>query len=560
MADSDLIAQVYPYLDNPGLQYARQAIESSSQSVPPRVSQKQEDQEEILRDRGSRESTLAPEDEDPGKLPYLELRFSKSPRTSSGLVFGTDENVCDVLLPGTKSLGFSRQHFALTYKTTFIDGRPRLIIRDLKSTRGTTVTYDGQGRERRSEFEWIIDGFDTPNDTKHLIVELDRNLRFRIFVTHHNITTSAYSQNVEFFRQGETDPEDLLRGVRLESGLRTQRQSGAQSPVRRPILLNLGQIGQGGFSVVTRHWDVSTGKEYACKRPLGRRYDEKSWDKEIRIMRRISHVSGVNTATHVEQLLTLAGQPHIIELRAYKETPPRLYLDYMEFGNLENQHRHSRFSHGECITILQQATSALSYLHGQHEPIAHRDIKPENILVQHRDPNRDPSGLHIRLSDFGLAKIGDSLNTGCHSATYCPPEIRHNGPRYTKAVDIWSLGVVILNLAYGLPYPGFGIGLEWCKKVVQEANDWESDGLIDVVQRMLVIDATARTSAADCHQEASRLLTTSRGLSTTPRPASYPAAHGATFVPPSVTDWETVCVPPHELYSQSISSVKRDSC
>lgn len=232
----------------------------------------------------------------------------------------------------------------------------------------------------------------------------------------------------------------------------------------------------------------------------------------------------------------------------------------MAFGNLESQHDNSRFSHGECVAILQQATSALSYLHGQHESVAHRDIKPENILVQYRDPNRDPNVLHIRLSDFGLAKIGDSLNTGCHSETYCPPEIRPNGPRYTKAVDIWSLGIVILRFAYGLPHPGFGIGLEWCEKVVQEVNDWESEDLIDVLQHMLVIDAEARVSAADCHYKASRLLASSHGRSTTPTPASCITAYGVTVVPPPATRWEIVCVLLHELCSQSICSIKWDSC
>ncbi|KAH8754867.1 hypothetical protein F5883DRAFT_369388, partial [Diaporthe sp. PMI_573] len=79
----------------------------------------------------------------------------------------------------------------------------------------------------------------------------------------------------------------------------------------------------------------------------------------------------------------------------------------------------------------------------------------QNILVQHRDPDRKPDGLCIKLSDFGLAKIGNSLKTGCGSETYCPPEVcaSHSRQRYTKAVDIWSLGVVILRFAYALPYP-----------------------------------------------------------------------------------------------------------
>lgn len=226
----------------------------------------------------------------------------------------------------------------------------------------------------------------------------------------------------------------------------------------------------------------------------------------------------------------------------------------MPFGNLEYQHESLLFSYEECIVIFHQSTSAVKYLHGRSEPVAHRDIKPENILVQHRDPNRNPNALRIKLSDFGLAKIGDSLKTGCHSMTYCPPEIRVDSirQRYTKAVDIWSLGVVILRFAYGLPYPGSGIGMRWCKKIVEEADSWESEDLVDVLQRMLVIDAEARYSATDCWREASRLLASSQGRSATPTPASYAAGYGATVahLPPAGQggeEQETLRVLPHEV-------------
>ncbi|KAF3768224.1 hypothetical protein M406DRAFT_320820 [Cryphonectria parasitica EP155] len=82
----------------------------------------------------------------------------------------------------------------------------------------------------------------------------------------------------------------------------------------------------------------------------------------------------------------------------------------MPLGNLEDQHQAAPFSYEECVVILHQSASAIMYLHGRPAPVAHRDIKPANILVQHRDPGRN--ALHIKLSDFGLAKAGSSLKTG----------------------------------------------------------------------------------------------------------------------------------------------------
>lgn len=258
---------------------------------------------------------------------------------------------------------------------------------------------------------------------------------------------------------------------------------------------------------------------------------------------------------NVNRILT-SHQDHIIRLCFATETPvPRLYLEYMPFGNLEDQHAGVRFSYAECVAILHQGTSALRYLHGRREPVAHRDIKPENILVKHRDPSCNPNGLCIKLSDFGLAKIGNSLKTDCGSETYCPPEVwaSRSGQRYTRAVDIWSLGVVILRFAYALPYPGSGIGTEWCIKIVEEVNSWDSEDLVDLLQRMLVIDAEARYSAVNCYHEVSQLLVSSQDRSATPTPASYLAEYRVVAARPASAGQggekqETLRILPYEVY------------
>lgn len=287
MGDTNLIAQLYPYKDGQ-FYFAQSTIENNLRCMPPRLPRQQ--QEKAPQSGSRRETTEPPEDDDdPDTLPYLEVRFSHAPRTSLGLVFGTDENICDVVLPKIK--GVSKRQVALTYKNNFPDGYSRLVVRDLGSTFGTIVTYDGKGGKRRSEFEWVLDGFHLPNDTKAFILQLHEKLQFRIIVAHHNITTPVYANNVERFRQGAANPQGLLRGLGLQSGPETERNTGTHTPVRQPILLPLGWIGKGGFGVVSRHWNVSTGEEFACKQPGEREYDRRAWEKEINIMRRIPHVS-----------------------------------------------------------------------------------------------------------------------------------------------------------------------------------------------------------------------------------------------------------------------------
>ena len=119
----------------------------------------------------------------------------------------------------------------------------------------------------------------------------------------------------------------------------------------------------------------------------------------------------------------------------------------------------------------------------------------------------------------------------CGSKTYLPPEVRNDDLRenYTRAVDIWSLGVVLLRYAYALPYPGSGMGMKWCEQIVEAAHDWHSEGLIDILQHMLVIEPKERLSTTDCLRAASRLLSSSQDRSTTPTPAPCTAGYGATM-------------------------------
>lgn len=86
----------------------------------------------------------------------------------------------------------------------------------------------------------------------------------------------------------------------------------------------------------------------------------------------------------------------------------------------------------------------------QHDRnIVHRDIKPENILLVDLD-------LNVKLADFGLAKIiGEEsfTTTLCGTPSYVAPEILTDNKqrKYTKAVDIWSLGVVLYICLCGFP-------------------------------------------------------------------------------------------------------------
>lgn len=176
-----------------------------------------------------------------------------------------------------------------------------------------------------------------------------------------------------------------------------------------------------------------------------------------------------------------------------------LVMEYLPLGNLACQ---DYISEEDNLQILHQGLQALEYLHSQSPPLAHRDIKPENILVRSRMP------FVIKLVDFGLAKNDSTFKTFCGTNEYAAPEIwehRH----YTTMVDLWSLGVVVLQYGYGLPRPSRKRkGKPWCRDVVKAAEDAEGEGdaLIDLIStKMLRMDYRDRQSASNCLGEWYRL-------------------------------------------------------
>lgn len=124
----------------------------------------------------------------------------------------------------------------------------------------------------------------------------------------------------------------------------------------------------------------------------------------------------------------------------------------------------------QIVRILTQALRGLASLHAGPNPVVHRDIKPTNILVADHDRGGDPNeyGPWIKLADFGLATEGSKCEGKAGTWLYTAPEV-FRPVRYTSKVDIWSLGVVILQLLLEGNVPvASGDHMEgevWCKDI-----------------------------------------------------------------------------------------------
>lgn len=206
----------------------------------------------------------------------------------------------------------------------------------------------------------------------------------------------------------------------------------------------------------------------------------------------------------------IAQQERIVRLiESFSAPHPEIHLEYVPLGSLDE---HKDITYEETLMIVHQCSSALAYLHGLETPIAHRDIKPANILVE----SRSDDGISVKLADFGLSRHSSELITFCGTSLYLAPEVysdmrSHAG--YTKAVDIWSLGVVACRLLYGLPqykdeYKQNGVA--WCEKVVtvmQRNVSRQPTALGSIlVENMVVLSSETRCSASDCCDALGNLL------------------------------------------------------
>ncbi|NXY70969.1 MAST4 kinase, partial [Glareola pratincola] len=165
-------------------------------------------------------------------------------------------------------------------------------------------------------------------------------------------------------------------------------------------------------------------------------------------------------------ILTFAENPFVVSMYCSFETRRHLcmVMEYVEGG--------------DCATLLKnmgplpvdmarmyfaETVLALEYLHNYG--IVHRDLKPDNLLVT--------SMGHIKLTDFGLSKVGlMSLTTNlyeghiekdarefldkqvCGTPEYIAPEvILRQG--YGKPVDWWAMGIILYEFLVGC-VPFFG--------------------------------------------------------------------------------------------------------
>ncbi|XP_059537210.1 ribosomal protein S6 kinase beta-2-like [Myotis daubentonii] len=199
------------------------------------------------------------------------------------------------------------------------------------------------------------------------------------------------------------------------------------------LLRVLGTGGYGKVFQVRKVQGTNLGKIYAMK-----------------VLRKDQIVRSAKNVAHTwaeRRILESVKHPFIVELAYAFQTRGKLYLvlEYLSGGDLfTHLQREGILLEDVACFYLAEITLALGHLHSQG--IIYRDLKPENIMLN--------SQGHIKLMDFGLCKEsiheGAVTHTFCGTTEYMAPEIVV-GCGHNRAVDWWSLGVLMYEMLTGSP-------------------------------------------------------------------------------------------------------------
>ncbi|MFO0549633.1 MAG: serine/threonine-protein kinase [Polyangiaceae bacterium] len=199
-------------------------------------------------------------------------------------------------------------------------------------------------------------------------------------------------------------------------------------------------LGEGGMGEVYSARQRKTGRRVAVKVLIEARVQGLSlrerFEREWRVLQHIVH-------------------PNVVALLDWPETrdgPMFFAMELLEGEPLSSLlEREERLPIDQVIDLATQLARGLSAVHDAG--IVHRDVKPQNVFLCTTPPAGAPSsGLHVKLLDFGLARVVGSQITGSGlivgTPAYVAPE-QASGDLVDLRTDVYALGLVLYRSITG---------------------------------------------------------------------------------------------------------------
>ncbi|XP_076173587.1 extracellular signal-regulated kinase 2 isoform X2 [Ptiloglossa arizonensis] len=207
------------------------------------------------------------------------------------------------------------------------------------------------------------------------------------------------------------------------------------------------RLGKGAYGIVWKAIDKKNRETVAVKKIFDAFRDQTDAQRTFR------EIMFLQSFANHENIVRLLGLH-----KANNDRDIYLVFEYME-TDLHNVIKKGNILQDiHKVYIMYQLFKAIKYIHSGN--VIHRDLKPSNVLLNAK--------CHCKIADFGLARsvtqIGEGDGETASDPTltdyvatrwYRAPEILVASKRYTKGIDMWSLGCILGEMLLGKPlFPG----------------------------------------------------------------------------------------------------------
>eukprot|EP01088_Endostelium_zonatum_P009787 TRINITY_DN230_c1_g1_i1.p1 TRINITY_DN230_c1_g1~~TRINITY_DN230_c1_g1_i1.p1 ORF type:complete len:409 (-),score=93.73 TRINITY_DN230_c1_g1_i1:80-1306(-) len=240
------------------------------------------------------------------------------------------------------------------------------------------------------------------------------------------------------------NPDEVLGALQTLAAVEEKPSAEAELPAEKNInlnelvskgdptklFINMVKVGEGAAGEVFLCTYTSTGEQVAVKKMPLNAQNVKLLTSEIHIMKESRHK---NIVAYIDSFRV--------------DSQLWVAMEYMGGGCLTEileQFDYCQMNEKHMAWVCKETLQGLKYIHSLHR--IHRDIKSDNMLISHTGD--------VKIADFGyaaqLTQKKVKRNTIVGTPYWMAPELIR-GQNYDTKVDIWSLGIMVMEMAEGEP-------------------------------------------------------------------------------------------------------------